>query len=263
MEKTYNFEGGIGRDAFLSADGMPVDVLNQNNNNRQFTITITNPMAVKRDIFLTPGNDFSNLLQLIAEGAITIDITAKSVDGTNPAANVPAEVNYVTAPGYILEGEFFGVNEDSASYTAMTATSQPRKIREFFQYVANNPTTLTQLKINDSLGDGMQINNPLEVIATSPFRQLASSVINPSFYITQNSMNQNNCLFNTSIILSNQTKIKYSISPAITVGGVLTPRTVTMTFNCGITLNTADALENKIEEAKALKVAQVRAVLTK
>lgn len=258
-----NFEGGIGRDQFLSADGIEVNVLNQDDINRQFVMTITNTLAVKRDIFITPGADFSNFLQLLAAGKLNLvsTIAEKAVDGTNPAAaiDLAAALSYAAAPGYVLEGNFYGIDENSSTVAApMSAYSSPRKIMEFFQYINSNPTTLTKLKINDSIGDGMQNNIPLEVFELSPFRQLASKVINPSFYITQNSMNQQNCLFDTpNVILSNQTKLKYSIAPAVSINGTLTPRTISIIFNCGVTLNTADALQNKVMDAKKLVAAKV------
>lgn len=268
MNQVMNFEGGIGRDQFLSADGIKVNILNQNDIARQFVMQITNTLPTKRDLFLTPGSDYSNLLQYLALGKINMisTIAAKAIDGTNPAAAVDlsAALGYDAAPGFVLEGNFYGIDENSTSVAAaMTATSSPRKIMEFFQYIACNPTTLTKLKINDNIGDGMQNNIPLEVFELSPFRQLASKVINPSFYITQNSMNQNNCLFETpGVILSNQTKLKYSIAPAVSDGnGGYIPRTISIIFNCGVTLNTADALDNKINDAKMVEANRIAAKL--
>lgn len=257
-----NFEGGINRDQFLSADGIEVNVLNQDDINRQFVMTITNSELTRRDIFLTPGSDFSNLLQYFAMSRIAFNstIAAKAIDGTNPAAaiDLAAVLGYSNAPGYVLEGNFYGIGEDSSQVSALTAASNPRSIMEFFQYINCNPTTLTKMKINDSIGDGMQNNYPLEVLELSPFRQLASKVINPSYNITQNSMNQQNCLFDTpNVILSNQTKLKYSIAPAIQQGGNVIPRTISIIFNCGVTLNTADALANKIATAKNLVAANL------
>lgn len=260
MNQMMNFEGGIGRDQFLSADGIKVNILNQNDIARQFVMQITNTLPTKREIFLTPGSDYSNLLQYLALQNVAISVPATSIDGTNPVAKVSTILSYNQAPGFVLEGNFYGIDENSTSVAAaMTATSSPRKIMEFFQYIACNPTTLTKLKINDNIGDGMQNNIPLEVFELSPFRQLASKVINPSFYITQNSMNQNNCLFETpGVILSNQTKLKYSIAPAVSDGnGGYIPRTISIIFNCGVTLNTADALDNKINDAKMVEANRI------
>lgn len=254
MNRELNFEGGT-YDQFLSADGgQAINPLKMDASPRQFTMAITNTMNVAREVYLTPGSKFAMMLQLLALQDVMLQVPVGSIDEGKPATAVATSIAYNRAPGYVMQGNFLGVNEDSANFSPMSALSTPKKIIDFFGFIANNPTAVRMMKINDNLNDGMQNNFILEVIEESPFRTLQSTIFSPSFEIDQNSMNQQNVKFYTpELILSNQTVLKYTIGPA--VGG--NARTVSITFDCTATLNTADALQRKLNTGVASVAAKV------
>jgi hypothetical protein len=231
---------------------------------RQFTFTIVNTdhLATK-DIYLTPGNQWNSndldafkilfelcdIQMLVPADAFGVGVPVAPVT-LKQGGLTPKVGKTLSARGFVYDGQFLAINEDFfAGKPTLTGSGSPYAVRDFYAFIADNPTNLMGLKIQSNGNDGAQVAFPIEVISQSPFKQLESKPINPSTNLTQDSNQKDVVLFATKdIILSNQTQLKYRIAAAI---DAQTPRTVNITFICGAVLNTAGALKNK--QTKAVK----------
>ncbi|MDD4699190.1 MAG: hypothetical protein PHV07_02895 [Oscillospiraceae bacterium] len=268
VRENMSFEGSEdfydgGNDDFVDFDGAfnASFVTEAKSVYRQFTMNITNSSADAKEILLTPGylwtpeygSAFMRLIEF--EKAITKKIAAEALDTGVPEKDflIFDSSKWLTTEkgkGMIQDGYFAGAGEDFIKNgLTLAASGSPYDISEFYAFLMYNPTNLLGMKIQSNGGDGAQVAYPIEVIAQSPFKRLASKIINPSTNLDQHTYQTDIVVFNTDgVVLGNQTQLKYKIAPRISAE---VPRSVNITFICGAVLNTAGALEKK--QTKAIR----------
>lgn len=215
---------------------------------RQFVFTISNNTTSPQKILLMPDYKWSPAYNDFVPAILSVSVPATSIDGTKPDAAVACTVSGMVSRGYLMDGTSYaqGVTISTSATDILTCSGSPSTIQDFYSFIKSNPTNLLGMKIADNSSDSTQIAQPLQIVPRSPFKTLQSTPLYPSTQLTQDSFQQNVCLFNTNgIVLSDQTAIEYTIAPKLASG----PRVVNITMICGAVLNTAKALENKTSKA--------------
>ena len=259
--------GGKGSASFLTENGL----------NRQFIMQIANKSLNSKECYITPGNlwwpGYGSVVKIpeYVVDAGDFGTIHGVVDASDPLAQSDQQVptakytfsEYYTPVipatgnmGFVVDGAFPAINDSDVLNPSLNGLGNPKHIRDFFAFINYNPTNLMQLRISSSIDDDIQTNYTLEVEEQSPFRSLSSKVLHPSTYIGQDSNQKSIVKFDTpGIILSNQTRIKYTIGAAESESK---QRIVTITFVCGGVLNTAASLEKKRDKAMTQVAQTVR-----
>ena len=134
--------------------------------------------------------------------------------------------------------------------TDLTAQGSPTTVEEFLAYVKANPTVVVKTQIKSNNAD--QLAKALVFSKKSPFKLPDSDRINLASFLSEYASNDKLVAVKREYQLDDQTELSLEIPPA--VAGV--PTTTTVTFYCGASLNTANALSNK--KAQAMLSAEVQ-----
>jgi hypothetical protein len=136
-----------------------------------------------------------------------------------------------------------GVIAYAGGATDLTAQGSPTTIEEFLAYVKANPTVVVKTQIKSNNAD--QLAKALIFSRKSPFKAPDSDRINLASFLSEFASNDKLVAVKREYQLDDQTELSLEIPPA--VGAVAT--TTTITFYCGASLNTANALANKKAQA--------------
>ncbi len=216
---------------------------------RQFTFTVTNATANSQRIMLMPDYKYSPAYQDLIKAISEMTVPVGSIDTGKPAAAVKLGLGDIVSRGYLMDGVSYAIGALIGSANYVTVAGSPSTVQDFYSFVKSNPTNLLGMRISDNSNDSTQIAQVLQVVPKSPFKTLQSTPLYPSTQLTQDSFQQNVCLFDTNgIVLSDQTGIEYTIAPRLSAE---VPRVVSITMICGAVLNTAKALETKTSKAVA------------
>lgn len=216
---------------------------------RQFTFTVTNATANSQRIMLMPDYKYSPAYQDLIKAISGMTVPVGSIDTGKPAAAVSLGLGNIVSRGYLMDGISYAIDALIGSQNYVTVAGSPSTVQDFYSFVKSNPTNLLGMRISDNSNDSTQIAQVLQVVPKSPFKTLQSTPLYPSTQLTQDSFQQNVCLFDTNgIVLSDQTGIEYTIAPRLSES---VARVVSITMICGAVLNTAKALENKTSKAVA------------
>lgn len=192
----------------------------------------------KGDAFLDfKGNaaDFGSEINLDKVFAFTI---------TNASANAQIVLlNPSYYPSVLARVIKTGAIAYAGGATDLTAAGSPNSIEEFLSFIKANPTVIvkTQIKSNNA----SQLDRALVFSKKSPFKLPDSDRINLASFLSEFASNDKLATVKREYQLDDQTELSLEIPPA--VGGV--PTTTTITFYCGASLNTANALANKKAQA--------------
>lgn len=219
-----NFSNYDGFEAYTGDDDDYVDFGGPNKNfltseKRIFVMTIANANASTRTAYIIPGL-----------GYVPGRIASINQDGSTKVITV----NY---PHGIPRDAAF---PDVDGGAGLSGSGSPKSIELFFTFIKNNPVHCHQIKIQSS-AESTQIAQQLEVQAQSPFKTLASEVLNPDQYLDQNSYQEKKVTFPVDLVLSGDLTIKYPIMGS---------NTVTISFFCDALVNPAMTLTTKVAKAK-------------
>ena len=205
FEGGYPGYTGMGDDLLDFGGGGDASFLNLPLEENIFTLTLVNANAATRYAYLCPGI-------LYTPG--------------------------VTLAGVPLDGAF---NDSAGNGAGLTRSGSPKTVAEFMAYIHKKPVQIARIKIASTVAT--QITQQITVQPMSPFRTLASRVLNPSSFQTQDTFQDKVVVFDVpNLILANDQQITYPI-----VG----TSTCTITFYAGAILNTSKTLESRVSQAKA------------
>jgi hypothetical protein len=132
-----------------------------------------------------------------------------------------------------------GVIAYTGGATDLTAAGSPTTVEEFLAFIFANPTSVVKTMIKSNNSD--QLAKALIFSKKSPFKLPESDRINIASFVSEFASNDKLATIKREYQLDNQTELSLEIPPA--VGGVSTVTTIT--FYCGASLNTANALKSK------------------
>lgn len=127
--------------------------------------------------------------------------------------------------------------------TDLTASGSPTTVEEFLAFIKSNPTVVVKTMIKSNNAD--QLQRALIFSKKSPFKLPDSDRINVASFVSEYASNDKLATIKREYQLDDQTELSLEIPPA--VGGV--PTSTTITFYCGASLNTANALALKKAQA--------------
>lgn len=187
------------------------------------------PYTGKGDAFLdTRGNavDFGSEASADKVFAFTI---------TN--ANAGAQKVLLTpsyAPSVLARVIKTGVIAYTGGATDLTASGSPTTVEEFLAYISLNPTVITKTKIKSN--NAAQLQKALIFSIKEPFADPKSDRINIGTFVSEFASNDKLATITREYQLDNRTELSLEIP-----GNSET----TITFYCGLSLNTAQALQSK------------------
>lgn len=187
---------------------------NEVGNGTQFTMTIKNANATDEEIILCPGYKY------MPKGGAVI-------------ATVPALILYPVANGVVYDGTFRSVAGNN-----LTGIGNPKPIKEFLDYVAENPTRCLGFKIAST--DSTQIETMMNIQHLSPFKNLEDRNIVLASYQDEDTYRDKIVTVHENFQFDNQTVFK---------GIVKANSTLTITFYLGAILNTAKTLDVKAKRS--------------
>lgn len=196
------------------------------------------PYTGKGDAFLDfkgNGVDFGSELNLDKVFAFTI---------TNASANPQVVLlNPSYSPSVVARVIKTGAIPYAGGATDLTALGSPTTIEEFLAFIKANPTVVVKTMIKSNNSD--QLAKALIFAKKSPFKLPDSDRINLSSFLSEFASNDKLATVKREYQLDDQTELSLEIPPA--VAGVSTVTTIT--FYCGASLNTANALAQKKAQA--------------
>jgi hypothetical protein len=192
----------------------------------------------KGDAFLDfkgNGVDFGSELNLDKVFAFTI---------TNASAAAQVVLlNPSYSPSVLARVIKTGAIAYTSGATDLTAQGSPTTVEEFLAFIKANPTVVVKTMIKSNNSD--QLAKALIFSKKSPFKLPDSDRINLSSFLSEFASNDKLATVKREYQLDDQTELSLEIPPA--VAGVSTVTTIT--FYCGASLNTANALTQKKAQA--------------
>lgn len=199
---------GLNDDALSFAGNSFAD---EANNDRQFSITITNTGASAVDRVLALHSGYLTTLAEILDSA------------GNAAAAIVTDGTVISTSG-----------------AEVVCSGSPRKIAHLKSFVNANPTRFTGLKM--LVNDSDQFEYPLCVRKLSPFSDLGYTMINPSIYKNSNQQNDKRVEIPLNDFqLDDQTAVIFTLKAG---------RSVTFTWFGGAIRNVAGELNAKATKAR-------------
>ncbi len=188
---------------------------------RMFTITISNAQSSNgaEPFYLIPGDKYvPNQIFNITQDNSTKDITIVRPEGIPRTGTFPSLRNKLS----------------------LTGSSNPKSIESFYSFLQFSPIHVKAMKIQSS-SSANQLSEFLTIRSMSPFRDMATEIINPDIYLSQDSYQDKKVIFPVDLILSKDTQIEYK---------VLDGNSVTITFFVDAIANSTVTLANKVTKAR-------------
>lgn len=154
---------------------------------------------------------------------------------------------YPTSPGRVIRT---GAIPYTSGATDLTAVGSPTSIEEFLAFVKANPTCIVKMQIKSN--NAAQLSRALIMLKKTPFKAADSDRINIGSFTNEYANNDKLASITRETQFDDQVEVQLEI-PKLT-GGV--PTETTITFYCGASLNSANALT--IKKNAAMLVPEVQ-----
>lgn len=183
--------------------------------------------------FSGPGT--GSFADAIHKGKIyTIVIKNNTANTTLTAALCPGLIDDLV--GLIDQGNF----NDITNTAGLSASGSPKPIPYFNNFVRKFPTMVAGFKI--STQNLLQMEQSIEIVKQSPFKDHESKIINVSIYASEANPNTTLLTVPEPFFMDCQTQVLYPVLGATTVG---------ISLILGVSLNIAKALKAKTYTAQA------------
>jgi hypothetical protein len=193
--------------------------------------------------FIGTAQDFSNEIQTSETYKITLSNQGTAAEDQLIAINLGAFASAaevathcgVSLAAVVADGTIIATTDK-----VVTCSGYPTSLIEFKSYVKNNATRFTKIQMNVTTPE--QLQEPLGILVSNPFRGRVPSQIAPSNYIDPK--NNNNKLvefFMNDFQLDDQSVVYFKL---------LAGEKVTMTFFPGATSNAAAELKMAASQAR-------------